>query len=115
MQSSLLGMLTNLVLALCKGVPGLYGHSFALVADVLESVSDVLSGFAVCLGLQIAVERPDRDHPYGHGKRFWFILSQKKNFRVSERPADEIVFRSFLGFARSAGMCDLRHANLVEC
>jgi cation diffusion facilitator family transporter len=68
MQSSLLGMLTNLVLALSKGFAGLLGHSFALVADALESLSDVLSGFAVYLGLKIAVEPPDKDHPYGHGK-----------------------------------------------
>jgi cation diffusion facilitator family transporter len=68
MQSSLLGMLANLALALSKGVAGLYGHSFALVADALESLSDVLSGFAVYLGLKIAIEPPDSDHPYGHGK-----------------------------------------------
>jgi divalent metal cation (Fe/Co/Zn/Cd) transporter len=39
-----------------------------LVADALESLSDVLSGFAVYLGLKIAIEPPDSDHPYGHGK-----------------------------------------------
>lgn len=58
----------NLALALSKGVAGLLGHSFALVADGLESLSDVVSGFAVYLGLKIAIQPPDEDHPYGHGK-----------------------------------------------
>ena len=61
-------MFANLLLALSKGVAGLIGHSFALVADAVESLSDVLSGFVVYLGLKIAVEPPDKDHPYGHGK-----------------------------------------------
>lgn len=33
-----------------------------------EIISNVLSGFAVYMGLKIAVQPPDEDHPYGHGK-----------------------------------------------
>jgi cation diffusion facilitator family transporter len=44
------------------------GHSFALVADGLESGADVLSGLVVLFGLKLAVKPPDADHPYGHGK-----------------------------------------------
>ncbi len=47
---------------------GLQGHSFALVADGLESTADVLSGLVVYFGLKISVKPPDADHPYGHGK-----------------------------------------------
>jgi cation diffusion facilitator family transporter len=68
MRSSLLGMFVNLLLASAKCIAGLVGHSFALVADGLESFSDVLSGLAIYLGLKIAVRPPDEDHPYGHGK-----------------------------------------------
>jgi cation diffusion facilitator family transporter len=68
MRTSVLGMVVNLALALSKGIAGLLGHSFALVADGLESLSDVVSGFAVYLGLKIAIQPPDEDHPYGHGK-----------------------------------------------
>jgi len=53
MHTSLLGMLANLGLALSQGVAGMVGHSFALVADGFESLSDVLSGFVVYLGLKI--------------------------------------------------------------
>jgi Co/Zn/Cd efflux system component len=68
MRTSLLGMFANLLLALAKGIAGLTGHSFALVADGLESLADVASGLVVYFGLKIAIKPPDADHPYGHGK-----------------------------------------------
>jgi cation diffusion facilitator family transporter len=68
MKSAALGIVVNLGLALAKGSAGLLGQSFALVADALESMADVLSGLVVYVGLKIAVKPPDADHPYGHGK-----------------------------------------------
>jgi cation diffusion facilitator family transporter len=68
LKSSLLSICANFVLALCKCVAGYVGHSFALVADGIESFSDVLSSLAVYLGLQFAIKPPDKTHPYGHGK-----------------------------------------------
>jgi len=68
MRSTLLGILVNLGLSTAKIFAGMVGHSFALVADGLESAADVLSGLVVFFGLKIAVKPPDRDHPYGHGK-----------------------------------------------
>jgi cation diffusion facilitator family transporter len=68
MKSSLIGILVNLGLSLTKCIAGVMGHSFALVADGLESGADVLSGLVVLFGLKLAVKPPDADHPYGHGK-----------------------------------------------
>jgi cation diffusion facilitator family transporter len=68
MRSTLLGILVNLGLSVTKIAAGLVGHSFALVADGLESGADVLSGLVVFFGLKIAIKPPDADHPYGHGK-----------------------------------------------
>jgi cation diffusion facilitator family transporter len=68
MKSAILGIFVNLGLALIKCSAGLLGHSFALVADGLESITDVFSGLIVYFGLKIAVKPPDADHPYGHGK-----------------------------------------------
>lgn len=67
-KSTLLGIVINSALALTKCSAGLLGHSFALVADGLESSADVLSGLAVYFGLRWATKPPDKDHPYGHGK-----------------------------------------------
>jgi cation diffusion facilitator family transporter len=67
-RSTILGISVNLGLALAKCSAGLLGNSFALVADGLESLTDVISGLVVYFSLKIAVKPPDVDHPYGHGK-----------------------------------------------
>jgi cation diffusion facilitator family transporter len=68
LKSSLIGIGFNLVLALFKCVAGFVGHSFALIADGIESLSDVISSTVVYLGLRLAIKPPDEEHPYGHGK-----------------------------------------------
>ena len=68
LRSALISIVSNFFLAMCKCVAGYVGHSFALVADGIESFSDVLSSAAVYLGLRFAVKPPDKTHPYGHGK-----------------------------------------------
>ena len=68
LRSSLLGIVINLALALLKCLTGLIGHSFALLADGIESFLDVISSSVVYWGLRLAIKPPDRDHPYGHGK-----------------------------------------------
>lgn len=67
-QSAVLGIFVNLALALIKSTAGFLGNSFALVADGLESLTDVFSGLVVFFGLKVAVKPPDANHPYGHGK-----------------------------------------------
>jgi cation diffusion facilitator family transporter len=62
------GMLVSGVLALIKIVTGLAGHSTAVVADGLESASDVFASGLVLLGLTIAAKPADEEHPYGHGR-----------------------------------------------
>jgi cation diffusion facilitator family transporter len=58
----------NVVLAAVKIVGGAVGNSHVLIADGVESVTDVVSSLVVTGGLRIAAIPPDRDHPYGHGK-----------------------------------------------
>jgi cation diffusion facilitator family transporter len=68
LQTSLLSIGSNFLLAMCKCVAGYLGNSFALIADGIESLSDVLSSAAVYFGLRLALKPADRTHPYGHGK-----------------------------------------------
>jgi cation diffusion facilitator family transporter len=68
LKSSLVGIGINLILALFKCGAGFLGHSFALVADGIESLSDVVSSSVVYFGLKFAIKPPDAKHPYGHGK-----------------------------------------------
>ena len=68
LRSSLISIASNFVLAACKCLVGFAGHSFALFADGVESLSDVFSSAVVYLGLRVALRPPDKEHPYGHGK-----------------------------------------------
>lgn len=67
-RTTIIGIAINIVLAILKGVAGILGNSFALVADAIESISDVLTSTVVFIGLKVASKEPDEDHPYGHGK-----------------------------------------------
>lgn len=62
------GVIVNAALSAIKGVAGVLGNSYALIADAVESGLDVFQSLIVMGGLVIASTPPDRNHPYGHGK-----------------------------------------------
>ncbi|RNL88711.1 cation transporter [Sinomicrobium pectinilyticum] len=61
-------LFSNAALAVIKGITGILGNSYALIADAIESTTDVFSSFLVLLGLKYATRPADKNHPYGHGK-----------------------------------------------
>lgn len=63
-----ISLLGNTALAIVKGVTGFFGHSFALIADAIESTSDIFVSLLVLFGLKYSTKPPDENHPYGHGK-----------------------------------------------
>jgi cation diffusion facilitator family transporter len=65
---ALMGVAVNLLLATAKIAGGVWGHCYALIADGIESGLDIFSSLLLWLGLRIAAEPPDDEHPYGHGK-----------------------------------------------
>ena len=65
---AILGIMVNGLLATIKLLGGIVGNSYALIADAIESMTDILSSFVVWRGLSVAVQPPDEEHPYGHGK-----------------------------------------------
>jgi cation diffusion facilitator family transporter len=68
LRSTLIGILANTLLAAIKATAGFLGNSYALIADAIESTTDIASSLIVWSGLKIAALPPDADHPYGHGK-----------------------------------------------
>lgn len=57
---------TNTVLAFFKIIVGYLGHSHALLADGIHSLSDLISDALVLIAAKIGGKMPDADHPYGH-------------------------------------------------
>lgn len=58
----------NALLAMIKALAGVTGNSYALIADAIESVTDVFSSLLVLVGIRYASKPPDENHPYGHGR-----------------------------------------------
>ena len=67
-KATYFSIFTNLLLAIIKGIAGIFGHSYALIADAIESTTDIFSSFLVFLGLKYAQRPADKNHPYGHGR-----------------------------------------------
>lgn len=59
---------SNAALALIKGLAGFFGNSYALIADAIESTTDIFASLLVLFGFKYAQRPADENHPYGHGK-----------------------------------------------
>ena len=62
------GLVCNLLLAAAKAVAGVLGHSQAVLADALHSLTDSVTDIAVILGVRYWSAPADDDHPHGHGR-----------------------------------------------
>ncbi len=67
-RSTIIGIVVSGVLAIVKGVAGVLGHSYALIADAIESATDIFTSTMLLFGLHWSARPADEDHPYGHGK-----------------------------------------------
>jgi cation diffusion facilitator family transporter len=68
MRTVLQTVVLSTLLAVLKTTAGLIGNSYALIADGVESMLDIVSSLVVWGGIRIAARPPDKNHPYGHGK-----------------------------------------------
>jgi cation diffusion facilitator family transporter len=67
-RASLAAVLISAILGAVKIVAGVVGNSYALIADGIESMLDVVSGLAVAGSLKLAAKEPSEEYPYGFGK-----------------------------------------------
>lgn len=68
MLSGGVGIFLNMCLFLGKLFAGLISGSIAIMADAFNNLSDAGSSVITMLGFKIASAKPDREHPYGHGR-----------------------------------------------
>ena len=67
-RATLYGIVASTILGIVKVVSGFLGNSYALIADGIESMLDIVSSVVVLGSLQIACQPADERHPYGYGK-----------------------------------------------
>ena len=65
---TLVGSIANIVLLLFKFVAGIAGHSAAMIADAVHSLSDFVTDVIVLVFIRISAKPQDKSHDYGHGK-----------------------------------------------
>lgn len=65
---TLVGGVVNVILLLFKFVAGIVGHSAAMVADAVHSLSDFVTDIIVIIFVHISGKPKDKSHDYGHGK-----------------------------------------------
>ena len=66
MQVSRNSIIGNVILSAFKLFAGVFAHSAAMVSDSVHSLSDVFSTVIVMIGVKMANQKSDREHPYGH-------------------------------------------------
>lgn len=63
-----MGSIVNMILLILKFAAGILGHSAAMVADAVHSLSDFLTDIVVIAFVRLSSKPADKDHDYGHGK-----------------------------------------------
>jgi cation diffusion facilitator family transporter len=67
-KATYFSLIGNTALAIIKGLAGFFGNSYALIADAIESTTDIFSSFLVLFGIKYSNRPADENHPYGHGR-----------------------------------------------
>ncbi len=67
-NTSVIGILTNVALVVFKSVVGLLSHSIAIILDAVNNLSDAAASIITIVGTKLAAKAPDRKHPFGHGR-----------------------------------------------
>ena len=67
-RTSIIGILTNILLAVFKVVIGILSNSIAVTLDAVNNLSDAMSSIITVIGTKLAGKLPDRKHPLGYGR-----------------------------------------------
>ena len=67
-QTSVIGILTNVLLSAFKAVIGILSKSIAVTLDAVNNLSDALSSIITIVGTMLASKLPDKKHPLGYGR-----------------------------------------------
>ena len=71
-KTSVIGIVTNIILVVFKATVGLIVNSIAIVLDAVNNLSDAISSIITIIGTKLAGRKPDKEHPYGHGRIEYF-------------------------------------------
>lgn len=67
-RTSIVGIIANIFLVIGKAIIGVIAHSVAIITDAINNLSDSLSSTITIIGTKLSNKKPDKKHPYGHGR-----------------------------------------------
>lgn len=67
-KTSIIGISANLFLVLFKAIIGILSNSIAIILDAVNNLTDAISSIITIIGTKIAIKKPDKKHPFGHGR-----------------------------------------------
>lgn len=67
-RTSMIGVGTNVMLAVFKAIIGVISNSIAITLDAVNNISDALSSVITIIGTKLGAKEPDSEHPLGHGR-----------------------------------------------
>jgi len=68
LKATYFSIIGNVCLSIIKGLAGFFCNSYALIADAIESTTDIFSSLLVLFGIKYSSRPADENHPYGHGR-----------------------------------------------
>ena len=71
-QTSILGIVVNVILVIFKAIIGILSNSIAIILDAVNNSTDTLSSIITIIGTKLSNKLPDKKHPYGHGRIEYF-------------------------------------------
>ncbi|MDO4465924.1 MAG: cation diffusion facilitator family transporter [Bacillota bacterium] len=71
-QTSIIGIMANLILVALKSFIGILSGSISIVLDAINNLTDALSSIITIIGIKLAKKEPDSKHPYGYGRIEYF-------------------------------------------
>lgn len=101
-QATYFSILGNTCLAIIKGFAGFFGNSYALIADAIESTTDIFASFLVLFGIKYSNRPADRNHPYGHGRAEPLITFLVVGFLITS--ATIIAYESIVNIQKPHGL-----------
>ncbi len=67
-RTSVIGIIANILLVGFKATIGFIAGSISIVMDALNNLTDALSSIITIIGTKLSNKKPDRKHPFGHGR-----------------------------------------------
>ena len=71
-RTGFLGIIVNLILSAFKAAVGFLSGSIAIILDAVNNLTDMLSSVITIAGAKLASKKPDKKHPFGHGRIEYF-------------------------------------------